>query len=804
MRTFPILIFAWLAAVAAAQDNAPGRWQEVARDVAGARPGSAMRYVSEAHAFFLWGFMNDDPELLQEQPLMSVPEYDMVTFDPAVGRWQSHLPAEWTKQWSKRLPLAYVPRTYSGITTGSERTVVRSATNEAGAAPRPDLNVVFDQVVYAPSLHSLVYFTGGTTAQYSIPRRRWTDLAPKHSPPPVLGGSLAHDPVHDEIVLFGGGHIAERAPDGRLVGYTGTWVFDPKSNDWRELPRGMEPPPRMNSRLVTDRRNQVLVLFGGDGQSHYLADTWLFDLKTRTWRQSKTPGAPEARAGHFTVYDPDTGWVIIGGGYNQRDLTDMWAYDPGEDRWRRLAGEVPVGFYLTADVAPERGAIVLATSTRKPGDRMSCNILFPVRTTYTYTIDRAAVVRTAEAPPQQPLPKRPVETPGRGESIAFDKVPPNRWVRVDGAGRNAPTRTWGSATFDTDREQILYWGGGHCGYGGSDVDMYDVAGNTWRSSDAAPEYPERLWNHGVREAGVTFGGRPWMEHGRRIYAYDPVSRRMIVVRRLRLTTGYDPPLVKEAPAGEGPAPDALVRPPSSYVKFVTWMFDPSSSKWTFAGPAPKGVDTLVSTPRGVIGIDVDWPGRLNDAGYQRPWTPSSPRRDAAVYRYDVRRRAWERLDRPGSEAPQNLYEMTSLAYDSRRDEVILHGGGTRRDELWTFNIRSRTWRNMNPKAAGAQPACSREAVYLPDQDAFLTYGDGVWMWRPSENTWRRLEIAFDKPPASTGQNRAMVYDPKRKLVFLVLGDRGDNGVAHVYVLRLAEPLPSAARYPRQSVNAEAR
>jgi hypothetical protein len=27
------------------------------------------------------------------------------------------------------------------------------------------------------------------------------------------------------------------------------------------------------------------------------------------------------------VYDPATGWVIVGGGYNRRDLTDMWAYD---------------------------------------------------------------------------------------------------------------------------------------------------------------------------------------------------------------------------------------------------------------------------------------------------------------------------------------------------------------------------------------------------------------------------------------------------------------------------------------------
>ena len=38
--------------------------------------------------------MNDDPELLQEQPLMQIPEYDMVTFDPDEGRWRNHFPVE--------------------------------------------------------------------------------------------------------------------------------------------------------------------------------------------------------------------------------------------------------------------------------------------------------------------------------------------------------------------------------------------------------------------------------------------------------------------------------------------------------------------------------------------------------------------------------------------------------------------------------------------------------------------------------------------------------------------------------------
>ena len=334
-------------------DLIPNQWVELRRDPAGARRGSAIRFAPAAGAFLSWGFMNADPNLLQEQPLMEIPEYDVVGFDPRERRWLNHFPKRWESQWSKKLPLAYIPRTYSGITTGSERTVLRGLTDDAGGAPRPDLNVVFDQVSYHPPTNSLIYFTGGLTAAYDTVNRRWSDLAPKNSPPPVLGGSLAHDPVNDEIVLFGGGHVAESGPDGRVVGYTGTWVYRTRDRDWQSLKLNVQPPPRMNMRMVCDTRNQVLVLFGGDAQSHYLADTWLYDLKTRTWRASKAAAGPEARAGHFTVYDPVTGWVLIGGGYNHKDLADMWAYDAVADRWQRLLGQVPTGFYITGDIAPE-------------------------------------------------------------------------------------------------------------------------------------------------------------------------------------------------------------------------------------------------------------------------------------------------------------------------------------------------------------------------------------------------------------------------------------------------------------------
>src|SRR5690242_13896124 len=70
----------------------PNQWTSVAEDASGARRGSAIRYAAKAHAFFLWGFMNDNPDL--EGRLMKIPEYDTVFFDPAAGRWQNHLPRE--------------------------------------------------------------------------------------------------------------------------------------------------------------------------------------------------------------------------------------------------------------------------------------------------------------------------------------------------------------------------------------------------------------------------------------------------------------------------------------------------------------------------------------------------------------------------------------------------------------------------------------------------------------------------------------------------------------------------------------
>lgn len=810
LRFLPAIFFllALLPVARGADKELPAnRWTEIARDKVGARRGSALRFAPDEGKFLLWGYMNHDYDFLQQSATMPVPEHDMVAFDLADGAWHGHFPKAFAAEWSKKTPPVLIPRTYSGITSGSERSQFRALDGYPPETARPDLNIVFDQVAYHPPSKSLVYFTGGLTVAYQVVERKWTNLAPAHSPPPVLGGSLAYDPVNDEMVLYGGGMIAEAGPDGRIVGYTSIWLYSFKDKDWRRLD-GPQPPPRMNCRAVTDTTNQVLVLFGGDGHSHYLADTWLYDLKTRRWRQSNAPGGPPPRAGHFTVFDPVLGYVMIGGGYQRTDLTDMWAFDAARDRWHRVAGEVPTGFYLSADLHPEKRTLLLATNSKTPGDNHRCNELFPVRTTYAYRIAKENLALPHEPDRHHPLPKLPEGQSGFGTKADPERVKAqaerlrtmkaNEWVALADPVRVATTRTWGSATIDTDRGRILYFGGGHCGYGGSDVDAYDIDDHTWRSGVAAPEYPHRQWNLGVRLAGVTFGGNPWTVHGRKIYAYDPVAKKMIMVRPIHLMSGYVPEKLRDFPGEPRPLEGAKVKLPTSYNKYATQAYDPDTGRFDTVGPAPAGLDQFVTTKHGVMGVDVDWPNRDDDAGYNRKWTPDSPVEEKSLFAFDAAKKTWKQRGDRKQPAPQNLYELTSLAYDSTRDQVLLHGGGSQRDELWAFDLKTDKWVHLKPKVAApagaAAPVCNRESVYVPGQDVMLTYGPGpdkrsvpaLWAYRPGENAWYRVEVAAPpgiNPALATGQNRALVYDPKRDLVLLVLGTGGDQGKTLVFALR---------------------
>jgi hypothetical protein len=61
----------------------------------------------------------------------------------------------------------------------------------------------------------------------------------------------------------------------------------------------------------------------------------------------------------------------------------------------------------------------------------------------------------------------------------------------------------------------------------------------------------------------------------------------------------------------------------------------------------------------------------------------------------------------------------------------------------------------------------------------------LWAYTGDDNTWRRVNTSFAgaAPRGASGQNRAMVYDAKRDLLLLVLGETA--GRAAVYGMRYA-------------------
>ena len=784
-------------------------WTMISKDDRGARRHCSFRYVENGDYFLLWGYMGFITEYYggPHIPYKENPEYDIVIFDPKVERWQSQLPFEKELEWSLNLPPMYLCNNYQGITIGSHRPQLKLR----DGVLRPDLNIIFDQVTYDSMRSQMVFFTGGRTFAYDVVKRKWSDIGLNNSPPPILGGSLCYDLFNDEIVMVGGGHVAEPGPDGRPVGYTGTWIYECTTGEWRQLSDGIEPSPRIASRLVCDTKNKVLVIFGGDGLTHYLADTWIYNTKTRKWKTSKAKVSPPPRAGHFTVYDSKTGWVIIGGGYNHEDLTDMWAYDAAEDKWHKLIGEVPIGWYLTADIVPNESLIILTTSTKPEDDTMNCNEIYSVRTTYAFKVDekgiideKAALVRH-EKMLKRSLAEAIVGTehdPKRRkvQTERLKSMPDNQWIRLSEPGRVAPLRTWGSCSFDTDKGRIIYWGGGHCGYGGNDYDFYDVEENTWITSPLITEYPERAWDKsgGLYPAGLTFSGAPWMRHGRKEYAYDPISRKIINMRYIYLTAGYAPEILHDY---EPRSPDVGAGEnftSSGYRKWVTWTYDTDTELWEIICTGAPGLTLTVTTPHGVMALDYNWRAVNSKKRTDLVMFEGKFFVEYAVFLLDVAKRFWKKLSTTGP-WPQSLDEMTSLVYDSKRDQLILHGGGPERTELWTFNIAESRWKKMNPafdvSNEGKPPVCRREGVYIPGEDVYFTCGypaekggkPGIYVYRVSENLWYRINIP--PPPGKNmrsivGQNRAITFDSKHNLILMVLGERdGDVGKAVVYAFR---------------------
>jgi hypothetical protein len=199
---------------------------------------------------------------------------------------------------------------------------------------------------------------------------------------------------------------------------------------------GTSPSARSGQALVWDASGGKSIMFGGsyaatmDAERTYLDDTWAYDPAAGTWSEvATTGGGPSARFGHAMVYDPDTGTVLMFGGYDQTTpsgagLSDLWEYDPGTGAWSELEppGDRPPGGEYQATVYDSRTRrLLLLVSVAESGTAGDSSTFKYVDQLWAY--DREADAWTKLDPGGDSPPGLAAEAmvydPGTGRVLVF-------------------------------------------------------------------------------------------------------------------------------------------------------------------------------------------------------------------------------------------------------------------------------------------------------------------------------------------------------------------------------------------------
>ncbi|MGM0489133.1 MAG: Kelch repeat-containing protein [Planctomycetota bacterium] len=717
----------------AAAELPANRFVKVADNEIGGHFFSQVVYAPPVKAFVSWGTQtHQDPIRTHETRHFLLDE----------NRWRDALPPGREDDW------AGSPRSWPDWNICA--TAGEFYERDGVEMPRP--TNTFHQICWDEHRERLLFYVASMTFSYDPVRREWKQIHgadEKRQPPALLlWSSLCYDPVNKQVILFGGGGVDR--PDGRPH----TWAFDVTTDTWRPLESDIEPPPRCNSRMVYDRNSEMIVLFGGDGQDRGLADTWVFDVDQQQWQQRRPARSPPPRHGHGMAYLDGAGKVLLVGGNAVADYRDakrlsrqVWVYDTKDNTWTPLAAKPPEvanhQWLCLESISGTNEAIAVVTSKYEHSQR-----------TYRFRYEEPAPGGELEGVPPGTVAyktertKRWYEDQPPADRQAHQRriagLTANTWGEMK-PPKSTTGRTWGTAIFDTDRAVAMKWGGGHSGYQGTDMAFYDVAANRF-TIDRTPAFtPDPFDRWARRPGGRTFFNQPWTRHMRHTGAYDRV-RKLGVFTDVGGSAWYD----REA--------DETIK--------HTWLYDPAQREWLEPIPQPFPGGGSVSpialpTPEGVAVYQHEIGRTWEDSGRMYRFVGEAGKPDTW---------GWEEIDIVGNHRPYQREHMT-IVYDQKRDRLIFlsHDRETREPELWFFGMDEHRWvKNPRPAPGGVS---TREAVYVPGEDAVLAYGparddDPTWtrVYLCEENRWVPLQI---DTPQFTVHEVALVYDPTHEVAVLL-------------------------------------
>lgn len=529
--------------------------------------------------------------------------------------------------------------------------------------------------------------------------------------------------------------------------------------NYAQRPLLAEPPLRCNSQMVYDAKNQQIVLFGGDSQTASLADTWVYNVKSRTWSERHPETSPPPAAVVTATYVDKHGLVVAAGFEGEKKTCSAWAYDAAKNTWMPLAGVYDQGSgWHSIAYSPQDDLLLLNTDGTKSWGG--------ARTAYVYRLnpataraDREGVTAGAKARVHFDFDTQMRELPApdvQAQAKKLAGLPVNQWVEMPGV--SVPKKGWGSATLDTDRSVILYIGGGHSTYSGTDTAHYDIGTGRW-SISYPPEFPPFMRGTSRTVYGWSYNLHPWAEHTRKWYAYDPVSKMMVYIRQGSIRPGDRMHLG----VGKGGIVEAT--------GYATWVYNPRLSKWYVpACDRPFGTgdsDRLISTPHGVYANnrrDGVWHCTVNKV------------EEGDEIRYEAR---WKQVHKTGPGAGN---EFDATVYDSKRNRLIqLSGSGEGKygaPQMTFFDLETYQVQQAQPKGNWRH---FRDACYIPGQDVIFTPSSyktgGYYVYRCAENQWAQVDIASPKLTVTyngkkqvktlndSGPDTVILYDPRHQVLF---------------------------------------
>ncbi|MDD4889108.1 MAG: kelch repeat-containing protein [Phycisphaerae bacterium] len=311
----------------------------------------------------------------------------------------------------------------------------------------------------------------------------------------------------------------------------------------------VEPPARCAAPMVYDPKNKAIVMFGGQTNlartdlanpdvlaESGLNDTWLYDVKTRQWREIAAANRPPRQRVPLLAYDSGSGLaLLVAISPGKPGKVALWSLDVGKEEWSRRdeqdwgwpvmttcgSGDATTATPHSAQPTvmlgfDEKARLLLLMQPEQGG-----------QATYAMKLDLDKLPAAAAPAWTPPVPLKPFEAAQADDPAWVDglkKLPANTWVPAKPAKGPAP-RSWGILAYDPIRGQVVYFGGGHSTYQINNVDVYSVGANTWTASagDHNAFVPPDEWE------GTTLGHRGGPATGHQRNTYQVFDGRMYLL-----------------------------------------------------------------------------------------------------------------------------------------------------------------------------------------------------------------------------------------------------------------------------------